>query len=815
MEEAVRSGNLGRVQELIQDGADVNACRKGMSLLSLAIKEGHKEIALELIHRGANVNASRKGTPLLSLAIQENRKEIALELIHRGANIHAQDRDWGRTALHWACQNAGRETVVERLVDRGCFVNAEDSMHLTPLSLTTEWCGVAAANHLLAAGADCKALSKRQMNVLFLPACWNGDVSVATTLLENGCDINARNQAGEPAIVLAAEIGREEIVKMLILAGANLDLQDHEDGYTALHRAAINNEIQCGVLLTEGGANVGIKDKHSRTAHDVARSDEFREAIKQALSFTVSKIVCILGNTGVGKSTLIAALQAERKSFIGRAWNRYIKRISDHRKRTAGIEPIHYHSQRYGEALFFDFAGQHEYHGPHQPFLESLLSKPGVPLTLLMMVKLTDGEEAIVEQLHYWLFPLVQMATTAANPPQIFVIGSFLDQVESNDAATAKLQRCIGETRAHLNGTVELKFMESCLLNCRQPQSEGIDKLCHFLREVSIPKLKAIHTSYSLAWVLSQIKLKFATQRAVQLHTLEQWIEENRDNLPQAIPSPEEVCKDLSAAGHALYLPDVSNWCKSWLVLDLASILHVVYGTLFSQPKETMNKFGLLHRQELARLFPQMSLEMIQQLLIGLEFCTPVDLTVLSEDVKKLTTSEEDSGWLFFPAFVSAVPPKAASGGHSQQSICSLWWQLRTCDRHFFFARVLQTILLHVAANFVVKHDHGDCQPQSCSFWWNGLTWQSKEGINVTVHITTTELHVIGASEETADRLQQYLMKVIDDILSTVHNVFPHLKAEKIFKTSLQPQALNSALTDQPKLAPSPNAPSRCHCTIS
>ena len=98
-----------------------------------------------------------------------------------------------------------------------------------------------------------------------------------------------------------------------------------------------------------------------------------------------------------------------------------------------------------------------------------------------MMVKLTDGEEAIVEQLHYWLFPLVQMATTAANPPQIFVVGSFLDQVESNDAATAKLQRCIGETRAHLNGTVELKFMGSCLLNCRQPQSEGIDKLCHFL----------------------------------------------------------------------------------------------------------------------------------------------------------------------------------------------------------------------------------------------------------------------------------------------------------------------------------------------
>ena len=292
--------------------------------------------------------------------------------------------------------------------------------------------------------------------------------------------------------------------------------------------------------------------------------------------------------------------------------------------------------------------------------------------------------------------------------------------------------------------------------------------------------MKAIHTSYSLAWVLSQIRLAFTTHQAVQLHTLEQWIEENRENLPQAIPSPEEVCKDLSAAGHALYLPDKSNWHNSWLVLDLANILHVVYGTLFSQPKETLNKFGLLHRQELAGLFPQMSLEMIQQLLIGLEFCTPVDLTVLSEDVKKLTESEERSGWLYFPAFVSADPPKAVSDGHSQQRISSLWWQLRTCKKHFIFARVLQTILLHVAANFVVKHDIAEGQKHCCSFWRNGISWQSNEGIDVTIHIPEgcTELHVIGTSEETADRLYQYLMKVIDHILSTVRQVSPSLKAD-------------------------------------
>ena len=453
-------------------------------------------------------------------------------------------------------------------------------------------------------------------------------------------------------------------------------------------------------------------------------------------------------------------------------------RISDHCNRTAGIETIHHHSQRYGEALFFDFAGKHEYYGPHQPFLESFLSKRGVSMTLLMVVKATDGEEAIKNQLHFWLFPVVQMATTAASPPQVIVIGSFLDWVESRDAAETKLQTCIEVTRKHLNGIMELKFVGSCLLNCRQPQSEGIDQLCCFLQEVPIPEMKAIHTPYSLAWVLSQIRLAPTIQPAVQLHTLEQWIKENRDNLPQAIPSPEEVCKDLSAAGHALYLQNKDNRRNGWLVLGLANILHVVYGTLFSLRKETMNRFGLLHCQELARLFPQMHQEMVQQLLISLEFCTPVDLTVLSEDVKKLTTSEEDSGWFFFPAFVSAEPLKAASEDHSQQSVCSLWWQLRTHEQHFFFARVLQTILQHVAASLVEKHDIAEGQPHCCSFWRNGIAWQSNEGIDVTVHITNKVLQVVGASTETADRLCRYLMEVIADILSTVRRVSPSLNAD-------------------------------------
>ena len=107
MEEAVRNGNLERVQEFIQGGSDVNACRKGMPLLSLAIKAG----------------------------FETRHDEVALELIDRGANVHTKDAARGRTALHWACKDGARKAVVQRLIDRGSAVNEEDGQGRTPLML--------------------------------------------------------------------------------------------------------------------------------------------------------------------------------------------------------------------------------------------------------------------------------------------------------------------------------------------------------------------------------------------------------------------------------------------------------------------------------------------------------------------------------------------------------------------------------------------------------------------------------------------------------------------------------------------------------
>ena len=780
---ACHEGDVFVVRTLLKNGCSMSILsrEKQEQLLHRAYHghEGDVFVVRTLLKNGCSISilSSEEQEQLLLHACREGDVFVVRTLLKNNCSISILSREEQEQLLHHACCE-GDVFVICTLLKNGCSISIlsrEEQEQLLHRACHGHEGDVFVVRTLLKNGCSISILSSEEQEQLLLHACREGDVFVLEAFLANGCNINCAVNGFTP-LMAATQNGCEEVMKKLILADANLGMQDAESYNTAFHIAATCNNIQCGILLAEGGASVRIKNKLSQTPFDLAKP-KFKEAVKQALSFTTRKALCIIGNAESGKSTLIAALQAERNSFLGKIINHF-RRVDDRRQRTAGIETVPHCSQRYGEVLFFDFAGQDDYHGPHQMFLESLISKPGVSMTLLLVVKLTEEEETILHQLNRWLFPVALMATSAS-PSQVIIIGSFLDKVKSKQEATAKLTRCIKATRKDLE-ELPLEFVGSTFLNCRQPQSEGIDQICNFLQEIPIPEFRATHTHYSLAWVLSHIRSSL-TAKAVQLHEFSVWVQDNKDNLPRTMPSPKEVCQDLSAAGHGLYLPNREEPFKSWLVLDLPSILHGVYGTLFSQSKEVVNEFGLLHCQHLAQLFRHLDLEMVQQLLISLEFCLPVDPSVLKVEVSKLTQSKEASGWLFFPALILAKPSHPTSEIFHHQSDCYLCWQLRTAKTHSISACVLQTILLRLAAHFVVKHHLSEgAQEHCCSIWWNGIAWQSKKDVDVTVHITNNRvIQVLGVSHTSADRSRyQYLIDVISDILSTVHRLAPKLAAD-------------------------------------
>ena len=705
-----------------------------------AVRRGDLKAVKEYIKVGSDDSEWKSDISLLLVAMEKGYEDIAVALL--GAQTLSWEELW---AAHDEASDSGMEKLIQKLFDKSL--------------------------HSVRAGAGCTGLSQTQMNDLFRHASRKGDWKVMGNLSRSGCCVGILSKEEQEKLLLRAFDVLDRFVGDMFVVQALLQNVDVNILSVTRQESLFicscdsGNLIVCDILITNG-CNVNYCDYWETFVDN--HNDK---------ASTLLMVAAYAGHEEIVKKLILAGAKVEMKTTYGNTALHCA--VDDHRKRTAGIETIPHFSQRYGDVIFFDFAGQHEYHGPHQMFLEALLSKPGVSMTLLLVVKATEKEEAMSHQLHRWLTPVALMATTAS-APQVIVIGSFLDQVKSKHEAIAQVTKCIAATRKDLEES-PLEIVGSCFLDCRQPQSEGIDQLCRYLKEIPAPEFRATHTQYSLAWVLSQIRSSIKAQ-AVQLQEFSKWIQDNKHNLPQNMPPPEEVCQDLAAAGHALYLPNKEDPSKGWLVLDLPSVLHDVYGTLFSQSEDIANEIGLVHRQRIASLFQDLDVEFVQQLLIGLDFCIPVDPIVLKVEVSKLTQSKDTSGWLFFPALISTKPPQPRSEDHPPQSASYLCWHLKTSKKHSISARVLQTILLRLAAHFVVKQrDEEGVQRHCCSIWWNGIAWQSRKAVDVTVQIINNRVIQVDGTSDTsdisADKSYHYLLDVISDILSVVHQLSPNLAA--------------------------------------
>ena len=537
---------------------------------------------------------------------------------------------------------------------------------------------------------------------------------------------------------------------------------------SALHYAASYCCIECGNLLVKAGADVLAKNVYFRNSLQIG-SESFVNKVQMVLSFTTRKVIIVIGNSACGKSTLVAALERTSNSLWKTVLN-YFKKVHV-RQRRGGIEVVTLSNQKYGEALIYDFAGPSQYHSPHQSFLEAMLSRPGVAVTLLLVVKTTEEEDTITQQLHRWLQPLAQRSAPCM--PLVIVVGSFLDQVKSERVARNKLLRCTQLVQKELLLNIGGTF----LLDCRQCESRAINQICSFLQVV--PSVCTNSLSYNLHWVLVKVRKTFKRTLALQLHKFETWMQNKKEagKLPRNLPSSEKVCQDLSAAGHTLFLRNKEHPSHSWLILDLPALLHQVYGTLFSGSQVKVNQFGLLHCSQLTELFPQFNQELIQDVLISLEFCIEVDSLLLKEELLQLTIDEREEGWLYFPALVSAQPCKVFPEDPDPNQFRWMCWQLRTEKKHFIGVHLLLTIILRLAANHVfTRHT---VRQHCCSVWVNDLSWSPTKGVDVAVQISDSNvIQVIGGSKAGPEKLQKYTAAIVQDVIKTITQLSPKLEAK-------------------------------------
>ncbi len=91
---------------------------------------------------------------------------------------------------------------------------------------------------------------------------WIGAVKL---LIKNGADVNARMVGNGTALMLAANRGYSVVVKLLIEKGADINAKD-DNGWTALMLAANGGYIDTVRILLENRADVNVRAKDGWTA---------------------------------------------------------------------------------------------------------------------------------------------------------------------------------------------------------------------------------------------------------------------------------------------------------------------------------------------------------------------------------------------------------------------------------------------------------------------------------------------------------------------------------------------------------------------
>lgn len=250
------------------DDNNVPMVRELLGLLSLQ-PLSTKNDSSHIPRRLANVNVrNEQGLTALHICALRGYDEITQILLELRVDVTAGTRH-GTTALYLACQYNHIQVVRLLLSNSSTHVNQTDLNRNTPLHATASNGHFETLQILLAHGADVSAANNRGETSLHLASRW-GYAALVEKLVEAGADVNARTDVdGATPLHMALD---SETIKYLVRRGAFVNAEDDE-GFTALHRAARQGNLERVELLWSLGASVDARDKGNRTALHSAACD--------------------------------------------------------------------------------------------------------------------------------------------------------------------------------------------------------------------------------------------------------------------------------------------------------------------------------------------------------------------------------------------------------------------------------------------------------------------------------------------------------------------------------------------------------------
>ncbi|XP_044531988.1 protein phosphatase 1 regulatory subunit 12B isoform X5 [Gracilinanus agilis] len=226
-----------------------------------ACSSGDTDEVKRLLARGADINTVNvDGLTALHQACIDENLDMVKFLVENRANVNQQDNE-GWTPLH-AAASCGYLNIAEYFISHGASVAAVNSEGEVPSDLAEE----AAMKDLLLEqvkkqGVDLEQSRKEEEQQM---------LQDARQWLNSGKIEDVRQaRSGATALHVAAAKGYSEVLRLLIQAGYELNVQDH-DGWTPLHAAAHWGVKEACSILAEALCDMDIRNKLGQTPFDVA-----------------------------------------------------------------------------------------------------------------------------------------------------------------------------------------------------------------------------------------------------------------------------------------------------------------------------------------------------------------------------------------------------------------------------------------------------------------------------------------------------------------------------------------------------------------
>jgi ankyrin repeat protein len=136
------------------------------------------------------------------------------------------------------------------------LASAFDAAGRTAAHIAAAHGSVAVIDVLAAAGASLDAFSRNEQRETPLHAAVERlQIDAARSLLRRGCDPNARRQSAITPLMIAASQNSREMVELLVVANANVDVRN-EAGKTASDLAASRGHVELAARLRLGERHI-------------------------------------------------------------------------------------------------------------------------------------------------------------------------------------------------------------------------------------------------------------------------------------------------------------------------------------------------------------------------------------------------------------------------------------------------------------------------------------------------------------------------------------------------------------------------------